>query len=302
MLNDPPPEGRKQHPLERKPAPRPTASPTQTPTGEPVQQATLHIPTVEPHVTYALLMINIVLFAARALSYDIDRQFSNWGANDAYAVFYQSEYYRLFTSMFLHSSVFVRAGSYALENSLHLFFNAYMLYVVGRSIEPLFGHIRFGLIYVLGGLTGSILSAVFGYDPNPLLASVSVGASGAVFAILAAEFVYLYQHRKLLGPRARAQMRSLVWLAVINLGFGALSGLGAGQVRVDNWAHLGGMLGGLGLTWFIGPLYIPQRRPEQPGHLQAVDINPLQKKAWVVSLYSSALIAVLIVFTVLFRR
>ena len=191
--------------------------------------------------------------------------------------------------MFLHASIYGPLGNIALENSLHLIFNCYILYQVGTSVERLFGHVRFGLVYLLGGLAGSIASAVLG-DPR----TYSVGASGAVFAVLGAELVYLYQHRKLLGVRGRAQIRSVIMFMFINFAFGALTGLGATAIRVDNWAHLGGAIGGAALAWFIAPLYIVRRHPERPNALLGEDINPLKNRYWAVSLFGAALLLVLI--------
>lgn len=284
MFNDPPPERHKQHPLERDPQPPP---PDQRP---PTQQVMLHIPSVKPNVTYAIIAINVIIFLIRATSPELDQQIFLWGANHPPDVIEDGEIYRLFTSMFLHASIFSARGAYNLGNSLHLIFNMYILYAVGTQIERLFGHLRFALIYVLGGLAGSILSVVLN-DAS----TYSVGASGAVFAILAAEFVYLYQHRKLLGARGRAQMRSLIILAIMNLVFGIATTFSTGAMRVDNWAHLGGVIGGLALTWAIGPIFIVRRHPEQPNALLGEDINPLKNRYWALSAYVIVLMVVLIV-------
>lgn len=285
MLNDPPPERRKPHPLEREPAPPPAP-----PGGQPPrQQVILHIPSVRPNVTYAIIAINVAVFLIRLTSRQLDAQILQWGANNSVDVLQNGEAYRLLTSMFLHASIFGARGGYELSNSLHLIFNMYILYAIGRQVERLFGHIRFGLIYLLGGLGGSVLSAALSGGN-----SFSVGASGAVFAIIGAQFVYLFQHRKLLGARGRAQMQSLIMLGVINLFFGVLTGVGNSGVLVDNWAHLGGAIGGLALTWGIGPMFIMRRHPEQPNELLAEDINPLKNRYWVLTLYVVALMVILI--------
>jgi rhomboid protease GluP len=288
MLNDPPPEKRRVHPLEQSPQQQPP-----TPGETPPQQrhpVTLHIPSVRPTVTYAILAINVGIFIIRALSPSLDEQFFVFGANHQSDVLLNGQFYRLLTSMFLHASIYGPSGTLMVANSLHLIFNCYVLYQVGTSVERLFGHIRFALIYFLGGLAGSIASAVLG-DPRVY----SVGASGAVFAILGAELVYLYQHRKLLGVRGQAQMRSVIMFMFINFAFGALTAFGSGTIRVDNWAHLGGALGGAALAWFIAPLYIVRRHPEHPDALLGEDINPLKNRYWAVSLYGAGLLLVLIV-------
>jgi membrane associated rhomboid family serine protease len=288
MLNDPPPEKRRVHPLEKPPQQVPP-NPDETPPQPQRHPVTLHIPSVRPTVTYALLAINIGIFVIRVLSPALDQELFLWGANNQMDVLLNGEFYRLFTSMFLHASIYDGVGGFALQNSLHLIFNAYILYQVGSSVERLFGHVRFAIIYLLGGLAGSVASAVLG-DPR----SYSVGASGAVFAILGAELIYLYQHRKLLGAGGRIQMRSVVTFMLINFAFGFLTTLGRGAIRVDNWAHLGGAVGGAALAWFIAPLYIVRRHPERPNALLGEDINPLKNRYWAVSLFGAVLLLVLI--------
>lgn len=288
MLNEPSPD-RRVHPLERQPAPPP--SPDDENSQRPRQQITLHIPTVQPTVTYALLVAIIGVFVLRALSPELDRQLFLWGANHQPEVLNGGEFYRLLTAMFLHASIYNPfTGDLVPANSLHLIFNAYILYYSGTYVERLFGHARFAIIYILGGLTASIASVVLG-GPNVY----SVGASGAVFAVLGAQFIYLYKHRKLLGERGRSQMQSLIWMGLVNLLFGALTSLGSGPVRVDNWAHIGGAVGGLALAWLISPLFIVRRHPEIPTELVAEDINPLKNRVRALSLYSALLIATLIV-------
>src|SRR5690349_4797588 len=137
MENNPPPP--KRHPLERPPEPRPIPGPED----QPRQRVNLRIPSVEPYATYALIAINVLIFVIRAFSRDLDDQIFLWGANHAPDVLLNGEYYRLFTSMFLHASIFNPFGGYALQNSLHLIFNMYILYAVGISLERLFGHARF---------------------------------------------------------------------------------------------------------------------------------------------------------------
>ncbi len=289
MLNNPPPERRKQHPLDRDPAPPPAPPP-----GQPQhQQVTLHIPSVRPTVTYAIIAINVAIFVVRALSPQLDNQIFLWGANHPSSVLVDGEIYRLLTSMFLHAGIFGQFGGYALENSLHIIFNMYILYYIGRQVERLFGHLRFSLIYLLGGLAGSVLSAVFSSADV-----YSIGASGAVFAVLSAQLVYLYQHRKLLGARVRPMIQSLAILAVVDLFIGVLSDAGGGM-SIDNWAHLGGAVGGLVLAWFICPIFIVQRHPEIPNELIGEDINPLKNRYWAVSIYVIVLLVTLIVARIL---
>jgi len=291
MLNEQPPDPkRRAHPLEGPPKPPSGGGGAGASGGSPYkQQVTLHIPSVRPLVTYSLLGVMIVVFIVRALSPEIDEMLLVWGANQAEAVIVNGELHRLFTSMFLHAGIYDALGRFAFANSLHLVMNAYMIYIVGSSIERLFGHVRYALVFVLGGLAGSVASALLGSG------GYSVGASGAVFALLGAQFVYLYQHRKLLGANGRRQMMGLIQLLAINLVFGLVSNVSGASVRIDNWAHIGGAVGGLVIAYAIAPLYIVRSHPEIPGHLMADDINPLRGRLWAVSAYVVVLMLVLIV-------
>jgi rhomboid protease GluP len=257
----------------------------------------LRIPSVEPYATYALIAINVLIFVIRAFSRDLDDQIFLWGANHAPDVLLNSEYYRLFTSMFLHASIFNPFGGYALQNSLHLIFNMYILYAVGISLERLFGHARFLIIYLLGGLGGSVLSLLLS-GPD----SYSVGASGAVFAILGGEFIYLYHHRILMGAVGRARRQSLIVFGVVNLVFGFASLAPGSAMRVDNWAHIGGLAGGMILAWFISPILNLRSHPDHPGEILGEDVNPLRKKYWVVSVYATALVILVFIGVAIARR
>ncbi|MBI5667243.1 MAG: rhomboid family intramembrane serine protease [Chloroflexi bacterium] len=290
MQTNPQPE-RRPHPLERPPQPAPEATP-----GQPRQRVLLHIPSVRPVATYLLILLNVAIFAARAVSPQFDEQVFLWGANHPPDVLLNGEYYRLLTSMFLHASIYAPSGDLAPANFLHLFFNMYILYAVGASLERLFGHTRFLIVYLLGGLAGSILSTLLGS-----FNSYSVGASGAVFAILGAEFVYLYHHRRLLGEAGRARRQSLLLFGVINLLFGLASLAPGSAMRIDNWAHVGGLAGGMILSWFISPIMTLQAHPDHPGEFLGVDTNPLNRRYWIVSVYATVLV-VLVFVGALLRR
>lgn len=303
MLNDPPPEHHP-HPLEQPPAAppqsetppaqpetpqrrvhpleaRPTPQPAQSAPARP--QAKLHIPAVTPVVTYALLAANIAIFVIGYLLPDFNDRLLDWGMSDPVAILRYGEYHRLVTAMFLHGGV------------AHIFFNMLVLYSFGINMERIFGHVRFAIIYFLGGLGGSVASVMLGTTP-------SVGASAAIFAVVGAEFIFLYQHRKLLGEGGRARRQSLLFMAALNFGIGILTSVGSGPVRIDNWGHLGGLLGGLALAWYINPFFLLKRQPDSDTEFTAEDVNPLDKKYWVLSVYASVLLAILLVGVVLSRR
>jgi rhomboid protease GluP len=138
--------------------------------------------------------------------------------------------WRLLTPALLH-------GSFT-----HILFNMYALLSFGTSLERYFGRWRFFILYVLGAFAGNVASFLFtdGY---------SVGASTAIFGLLGAEGIFLYQNRKLLGAQARSAIGNIVFVAVFNLFIiGSLP-------FIDNWGHIGGLVGGLMFTSFAGPIW-----------------------------------------------
>jgi rhomboid protease GluP len=251
----------------------PSQQPSQPPPPGP-RRVAVRMPIAEPRLTYILLAI-IVVIGLYTMTLPLgarDQFFSNWAkVNSAIR---NGEYYRLFTSMFLHL------------NLIHLGFNGYALYLIGRDVEALFGTTRFALIYFLGGLSGSLASFVF-------ISAPSLGASGAIFAIFGAEMVYFYQHRELHGAAGQRHLQQLFLIMLLNLGLGFFSTTGATSFRIDNAGHLGGLVGGIVLAWFIGPTYRVHRDPEVEGGLTVVDENPIEH--WVLPslLYTVGLVAIL---------
>ena len=146
-------------------------------------------------------------------------------------------------------------------------------------MEPIFGRARLLLIYVLGGLSGSLLSLALG-------SNWSVGASGAVFALFTAQALHLHQHRRLYVD-VRGKLRHMLFLLGINLLLGFLPGS-----RIDNWGHIGGMLGGLLLAWRIAPRFPPLTMPLRSlKELARSDTNSLRYHTPFVVLYCGGLIA-----------
>ena len=155
------------------------------------------------------------------------------------------EYWRLITPIFLHGSL------------LHFFFNMYALYNLGREVESFIGPVRFALLFFYSGVAGSVFSLLF--TPNP-----SVGASGAIFGLIGAQAVFLYRHRQLFGERGRRGLQQIIVIALINLAIGL-------QGNIDNWAHLGGLLGGLAGGWALAPRWTVEPSPTAPGQLIVIN-------------------------------
>ncbi len=240
---------RRPHPLETPPQPAPTRAPSASAAGP-----RFSLGNTPPYLTQAALALMVALFILRAASPELDQQIQQAGWNLPQAVFQENQMYRLFTSIFLHAGIWVERwrGGFALApiGALHLLFNAYMLYHFGGALERILGHLRFAAIFTIGGLCASILSAVTGDPCIP-----SLGASGAVFALIGAQVILLLRNRRLFGQRGNHMLRQLLIWTLINFGIGIASTLPGSALRIDNWAHFGGLVAGLALAAALIPRY-----------------------------------------------
>ena len=216
--------------------PRPEAplSPTPPPTGQYVQ---VRYTGQKPVVVYAILGITILVYLLQIGSQyltGVDLP-GEWGVKSNTAIL-QGQLWRLFTPMLLHGSI------------LHIGFNMYALYSIGMALESHFGRKRFLALYIIAGFAGNVLSFI-------LTTEDSLGASTAIFGLLGAYGIFLYQNRSLFGNTARRALTNIITIAVVNL----LIGLSPG---IDNWGHVGGLIGGTLFAWLGGPLL--QLQPGYP--------------------------------------
>jgi len=145
------------------------------------------------------------------------------------AFIYRGQFWRFLTPVFLHGSI------------LHLAFNMYALFSIGPSLEQRYSIPTFLALFAFGGIFGNIFSFLFSANP-------SLGSSTAIFGLIAAQAVYIYKNRLLLGSRANLLLRNVLVMIAINLFLGLSPG-------IDNWGHLGGLVGGFLFAWFAGPSY-----------------------------------------------
>ena len=209
-----------------------TNQPPTSPTSSPPEQQTVSVkydlPAKKPIVTYTILGITTFIFILQFLSeqlFQVDiPAIYGMKINE---MINAGQVWRFFTATFLHADI------------LHIGFNMYALYAFGRRIERFYGHGRFLSLYFLAGFAGNIFSYYFTSNP-------SLGASTAIFGLVAAEAIFIYTNRKFF-PNAKRALRELVMIILVNfmLGFSA---------QIDNWGHLGGFIGGLVFAWFAGPL------------------------------------------------
>ncbi|MEN4041192.1 MAG: rhomboid family intramembrane serine protease [Anaerolineaceae bacterium] len=180
-------------------------------------------------VTFIILGLTIIVFLLQVVTQSVmgyDYPLALGAKHNA--LISQGELWRLFTPMLLHGSL------------AHIGFNMYALLILGPGLERYYGHLRFLALYVVAGFAGNVFSFLF--TPG-----ISVGASTAIFGLVAAQGVFLYRHQQLFGARARSGLMNIIFIVAINLFLGLTPG-------IDNWGHLGGLFGGLALAWLGGPM------------------------------------------------
>jgi rhomboid protease GluP len=192
------------------------------------------VPNVKPTVTYVILGFTVFVYLLQLAGlYLFQQDIVALLGMKINSLIRAGQVWRLITPVFLHDSTL----PYGL---LHIGFNMYALYLFGRGLEARYGHVRFALLYFLSAYAGNVLS--FLVSPNP-----SLGASTAVFGLLAAEGMFIIQNRQLLGNRAGRALMNILYMAGINLL------IGFSTTGIDNFGHIGGILGGLIFAWFGGP-------------------------------------------------
>ena len=208
-------------------------------------------PAKKPLVTYSILGVTIAVYLIQLLTQNLmgidlpAAYFSKYNQ-----LILSGQLWRLITPILVHGSI------------AHIGFNMYALYIFGKNLEYQYGHGRFLLLYLLGGFAGNVVSFVL--TPNP-----SLGASTAIFGLLSAQGVFIYRNRRFFGNRARSILSNIIFILGINLILGL-------SPMIDNWGHLGGLIGGLVFAWTAGPLW------EMRAELQRYKLVDQQEKWQIV--------------------
>lgn len=185
-------------------------------------QSHIHVPRAfAPRVTYTLIAICVGLQVLGILGIGTSTKFLQEFSLYPYAVAFGDKY-RLLSAVFVHSGW------------LHLGMNMLMLWVLGRSLEEYFGRVRLLTVFLVAGFGGAVASYWFN-DPR----SIGIGASGAIFGLFAAMFVFGREHR--------VNTQEIVGVIGINLVLGFVI------PGVDWHAHLGGLLVGAIVGWGLIP-------------------------------------------------
>ena len=171
-------------------------------------------------VTVVLLVINTIVFF---FTHANENYYVYYGGLNYELVFEQGEWYRFFTSMFLHSGI------------EHILMNLLSLAICGFALENRIGSMKTGVIYLGSGLCGGVLSVGINFlMARPVF---SVGASGAIYGLLAAYAI----------NQGFEQGRP-VWKS---FGIVAIYVVGTYSMGVDFLGHFGGILGGAILSLLL---------------------------------------------------
>ena len=183
-----------------------------------------------PVVTAVLVCLNIIIWLILELGGDTQdgMYMAEYGAAYVPYIAEDGEWWRLFTCMFLHFG------------ANHLCNNMLILGLTGMRLEYVLGSVRFAVLYLLSGLCGSLLSAYQELITGEF--AISAGASGAVFGVVGGLIAWAVLNK---GRVEGLTVRGLLGMAALSLYYGfSASG-------VDNWGHIGGLLGGI----VIGALF-----------------------------------------------
>jgi rhomboid protease GluP len=178
-------------------------------------------------LTQVIVGINVLVFIGMLLTgvsplSPRPVQLVMWGANFA-PLSLGSQPWRMLASNYVHIGI------------IHIFFNMWCLWNLGRLAERIFDRWSYMLVYTASGIAGSLAS--LWWHPQ----GIGAGASGAIFGLAGGLIAVLYLGKLPIGREAlKPTLRSLLMFAAYNLFFGLVPG-------IDNAAHFGGLLAGLAI-------------------------------------------------------
>lgn len=183
---------------------------------------------LQTKVTYVILIVNAVLWLAMEIAGGSRNTIVllRFGAVNREFVL-SGEIWRLVSSAFLHIDIF------------HLAINSYTLYQLGTFVESFFGQTKLIATYVITAITAGLCSILF----NNV---ISAGASGALFGLVGLLLGNAWA-KKTYTVDLPIDERQLIPFVIFNLYFGMVAS------GIDNWAHIGGLVGGIALGYIFDP-------------------------------------------------
>ena len=175
----------------------------------------------KPVVTYIILGLITVIFLL-GMVFDPNEIIYYFANNRLFVR--EGEIYRLITCAFIHVDV------------VHFLSNAYSLFIVGNMVEGFYGKKKFGIIYLVSAICASLLSI-------SMSDGFSIGASGAIFGLLGSLLYFGYHYRVYFG---NVLLNRIIPIVILNLGIGFI------VPGIDNFAHIGGLVGGFLISKALG--------------------------------------------------
>lgn len=193
-----------------------------------------------PRVTFVFIGVTLVVFLAQIatetwLGVDYPLQY---GAKYGPLIYFSGQYWRLISPIFLHGGL------------QHFLVNMYSLFILGMTVEKLWGYRDFFLFYLITGFAGNAFSYIFNFN------SVSVGASTSIYGLLAAYLFFILKNRQFM-PNFGQQLRSVL----LTIGINFLISL---RGNIDLWGHIGGFVGGVLICLFAAPTLKNRTRFQKP--------------------------------------
>ncbi len=187
-------------------------------------------------VNVTIILINIVVFLITQYSglFGGRDRMIGLGGDYWYDVVKRHQYYRILTSMFMHSGI------------SHIFNNMLALLFVGSNLERATGKHKYLFLYLGSGIIADITSIVYNMWKDrgtlPVVPEYSIGASGAIFGVVGAMLYIIIVNR---GRFKDLDFRQLILFAIFGL-YGGVTSAG-----IDNAAHIGGFISGILLAVLV---------------------------------------------------
>lgn len=181
----------------------------------------------KPVITYVLIAIMTLIMLFMYLfgkgSLDVTTLY-NFGA-----LVKNKEFFRIITSIFIHIGF------------IHFIFNVYSLYILGKTVENFFSHLKTLIIFLYSGIIGNLLSLVLMNK-----STISAGASGAIFGLMGALLYFSHIQRSYMANALRKQITPVIIINLI---------LSLYITSINFYAHLGGFIGGILISMVLGVKY-----------------------------------------------
>ncbi|NQX48065.1 rhomboid family intramembrane serine protease [Paenibacillus tritici] len=191
-------------------------------------------------VTCALILANVIMFIVLSL---------NGGSTNLYTLVKygatvnvgpeKDELWRYASAMFLHNGF------------AHLFFNSFSLLVFAPPLERLMGWWRYALLYLGGGFLANLIGVAVSSRGNVEIGIVSVGASGAIYAIYGAFLYIAVLQRGMMDEGSRKTLYGLLVVGIV---------MSFATPHIDYMAHIGGLIAGFFIYGLMIRIFKRKRR------------------------------------------